>query len=162
MLARTTSVVVSFVVTLLVGAVLLSACTQRHARPARRVGAVMAVAGVAGLVAAVAVSPYTDHEDPFINGFSLMSGAGIITFAIGDLSDPRTVDPPETEDQKLTRWARELTEKAVSAARKNQCERVRELEQRVHLYDRNVHDFVFMRDPAILRCLSLASAPAPV
>jgi hypothetical protein len=39
---------------------------------------------------------------------------------------------------------------------------VRRLEKRVHLYDREVHDFVFMRDPEIVRCLEPPSpAPAP-
>jgi len=154
MLARTTSLVVCFAL----GAVLLSACGPRHARPARRVGQVMALAGVAGLVAAVSVSPYIDNEDPFVSGFSVMSGAGIVTFAIGELSDPQSAAPTETEEQKLSRWARELTTKAAGAARASRCDRVRSLEKRVHLYDRNVHDFVFMRDPAIVRCL--ASSPA--
>ena len=119
----------------------------------------MALAGVAGLVAAVAVSPHIENEDPLVTGFSVMSGAGVITFALGELAAPPTSVPVETEDQKLSRWARELTAKAAGAARANRCARVRSLEKRVHLYDREVHDFVFMRDPAIVRCLDPEALP---
>jgi hypothetical protein len=35
---------------------------------------------------------------------------------------------------------------------------VRKWEPRVRVYDANVHDFVFMRDPEILRCLGPAPA----
>ena len=30
----------------------------------------------------------------------------------------------------------------------------------MNLYDREVHDFVFMRDPAIVRCLASATSAA--
>ncbi len=35
------------------------------------------------------------------------------------------------------------------------------LERRVNVYDREVHDFVFMRDPAIVKCLEGAPAAPP-
>jgi hypothetical protein len=38
---------------------------------------------------------------------------------------------------------------------------VRRLEKRVNLYNRDVHDFVFMRDPEILKCFEAAPEPAP-
>lgn len=141
---------------------LATACTARTAPGARKVGQVLAIAGVVGLVGTVALQGVVD-EDPLLVGFSVMSGGGILTFAAGDLSQLDDGPPPETEQQKLRRWARILTGRAAGAAREGRCPRVRKYERRVHLYDPEVHDFVFMRDPEILRCLdtSLGEAPPP-
>lgn len=139
----------------------LAACTARQAPTARRVGQVAAIAGVVGLMATVLVSPKIDGEDDLIRGFSVMSAGGIATFAAGDLSAPPSGPPPETEAEKHRRWAKILTERASGAARDGRCPRVHRLERRVNAYDREVHDFVFMRDPEILRCFGGAS-PAPV
>ena len=51
-----------------------------------------------------------------------------------------------------------MTERAYGYARDGRCHRVRHIEPRVRIYDREFHDFVFMKDPAIVKCLDL---PAP-
>lgn len=141
-------------------AVALAGCLPRHVPTGRRIGQALAIAGVLGMMVTAAAGPYIDGEAELVTGFSVMSAAGIGTFAVADLSDPPRAIPPETETQKLRRWARILTERASGAAREGRCPRVRRLERRVFVYDREVHDFVFMRDPEILRCLPAAPPPA--
>jgi hypothetical protein len=95
---------------------------------------------------------------------SVTSAFGITLFAVGDLTDPMRGPAPETEAQKLRRWAKILTERAGGAAREGRCPRVRRLERRVNLYNREIHDFVFMKDPEIVKCLEAPPAevaPAP-
>ena len=82
-----------------------------------------------------------------------------MTFAIAELSEPPSGGTPETRQQMHTRWAKILTERAGGAAREGNCKRVRRLEKRVDVYDREVHDFVFMRDPEIVRCLETPTEP---
>lgn len=138
--------------------VAFAACTHANAPAARRIGEVLAISGVAGLIASAATSAYTDHTGELLQASSAISAIGIATFAVGDLTDPTPGPAPETEAQKLRRWAKILTERAAGAAREGKCRRVRRLEKRVDTYDRYVHDFVFLRDPEILRCLE---APVP-
>lgn len=128
-----------------------TACRPAHAPTARRTGMVMSLVGVVGLIASAAATSVADTHD-LVVAFSATSGLGVATYAVGELSDPPRGIPPETEDQKLNRWARTLTERAGGAAREGKCARVRRLEQRVRLYDPEVHDFVFMRDPEIQKC----------
>ncbi|MDB4961516.1 MAG: hypothetical protein JWP01_1515 [Myxococcales bacterium] len=125
---------------------------------ARRFGMVTSIAGVVGMMGTALVQP--EGSEPMV-GFSLMSAGGVITFALAELSDPPKGPRPETEDEKLRRWAKILTQRAAGAAREGRCTRVRRLEKRVHLYNREVHDFVFMRDPAIVRCLDGMPAALP-
>ena len=120
----------------------------------------MSLVGVIGLIGSAAATSFADTHD-LVVGFSAMSGIGICTYAVGELSDPPKGAPPETETQKLRRWARTLTERAGGAAREGKCARVRRLEKRVHLYDPEVHDFVFMRDPEIQKCYAGAPTPPP-
>lgn len=120
---------------------------------------VMSLAGVVGLIASASASAVADTHD-LVLGFSALSAIGIGTYAVADLSDPPKGVPPETEDQKLRRWARILTSRAEGAARDGNCGRVRRLEKRVHLYDREVHDFVFMRDPEIMKCYAATGTGA--
>ncbi|TMQ09426.1 MAG: hypothetical protein E6J91_30325 [Deltaproteobacteria bacterium] len=88
-------------------------------------------------------------------GFSVVSGAGIVSYAVGELEDPAlTSGPPETIEQRNRRWAKILTQRAAGAAREGNCDRVRRIEVRVRTYDPEIHDFVFLRDPEIARCLS--------
>ena len=114
---------------------------------------VTSIAGVVGLMATAIVQGYTTKTDDMFSGFSLLSGGGILLFAAGELSDPERGPRRETETEKFSRWARILTSRAAGAAREGRCPRVRRLEKRVNVYDRVVHDFVFMRDVAILTCL---------
>ena len=136
--------------------VLAVGCRPEHAPTARRLGMVSSIAGVVGLMATAVVQGYTTKTDDMLTGFSLLSGGGIVLFAIGDLGLPRTSVRQETETEKFRRWARILTSRAAGAAREGRCPRVRRLEKRVNVYDREVHDFVFMRDAAILACLGSA------
>lgn len=145
-------------------ALVIGACTPAQSPAARGVGKVMAVGGVVGLAASAAASGVAETRE-LVTGFSVISAVGIITYAVGELSDPPKGRAPETEQHKLRRWARILTGRASGAAREGNCPRVRRLERRVNLYDREVHDFVFMRDPEIVRCLegeAAPPAPAPV
>ena len=138
-------------------AIASTACMPSHAPAARRVGMVTSVAGVLGLMASAAFQGYTDTDD-MLTAFSIMSGGGIVVFAMGELSLPPRGARQETETEKLRRWARILTTRASGAAREGRCPRVRRLEKRVNVYDREVHDFVFMRDPEILKCLEATQA----
>jgi hypothetical protein len=91
-------------------------------------------------------------------GAEAASAAGILLYASHELSGPEVVYKEESTTQRHSRWARILTEHAAGAARDGNCARVRKFEPRVRVYDSTYHDFVFMRDPEILRCLT----PAPV
>ncbi len=118
---------------------------------------VASIAGVIGLMGTAVVQGYTTRTDALLSGFSVVSGGGILLFAAGELSLPEKGPRRETESEKFSRWARILTERAAGAAREGRCPRVRRLEKRVNVYDREVHDFVFMRDAAILKCLGGAT-----
>jgi hypothetical protein len=139
---------------------LVSACTPAQAPIARRVGMVMSVGGVVGIVGSAFATRYTERADAGLLGFSIVSAAGILLYAAGDLSQPETVYKQESLPQRHHRWAKILTEHAAGAARSGNCARVRKFEPRVRVYDAEVHDFVFMRDPEILRCLS-RTTPSP-
>jgi hypothetical protein len=128
-------------------------CTHAQSQRARQIGKVAAIGGIVGLVASVGASGLTDGTEPFVSGFSIVSAAGIVGYAIAVLGDPVVNAPPETMEQRNRRWARILTERASGAAREGKCARVRRLEVRVRIYDPEVHDFVFMRDAEIVRCL---------
>jgi hypothetical protein len=91
--------------------------------------------------------------EPMLIGASVISAVGLVLFAVGELSSPEVVLKQETLPQRHHRWAKILTEHAAGAARNGNCARVRKFEPRVRIYDAEIHDFVFMRDPEILRCL---------
>lgn len=115
----------------------------------------MAITGVAGILGGVLATRATPHGHDLVLGFSLVSAAGILTYAIGELDDPALAGaPPETLEQRHHRWAKILTQRAAGAAREGNCARVRRLEVRVRDYDAEIHDFVFLRDPEIARCLA--------
>lgn len=133
---------------------LLASCTHAQAPRVRMAGEVAALGGIAGLITSIIATTVTTHARPFVVGFSVVSGAGIISYAVGELTDPAlAAPPPETVAQRNHRWARILTERAAGAAREGNCARVRRLEVHVRRYDAEIHDFVFMRDPEIIRCL---------
>lgn len=133
-------------------------CAPARSKVVGRTGMVMAIAGVAGIIASAAV-PSTSQTDEMMLGASAVSAAGIMLYAAHELSGPEIIYRKEPEEIKLTRWARILTEHAAGAARNGNCARVRKFEPRVRVYDSNYHDFVFMRDPEILRCLAPPTEP---
>ena len=134
--------------------VLVAACTSSTAPKARYAGQILSIAGVVGLIAGAATQSYHDGRTAEImGGFSIMSATGIGLYAAGELTDPALDVKPETTPEKHRRWAKILTQRAGGAAREGNCPRVRRLERRVHVYNRDVHDFVFMRDPEIVKCL---------
>ncbi|HEU4726415.1 MAG TPA: hypothetical protein VFT22_00940 [Kofleriaceae bacterium] len=139
--------------------VLTAGCTHAQASRARLAGEVAALGGVAGIIAGVLATSVTPQGKQIVTGFSILSGAGIVTYAVGELEDPASDGPVETLAQRNHRWAKILTERAAGAAREGKCARVRRLEIRVRRYDPDVHDFVLLRDPEVLRCLQ--SPPAP-
>ena len=131
----------------------LGACTPAQAPTARKVGKWVAIGGVAGLIGTAVASRETAGDTGyFIDVFSLASLIGIGTFAAGDLATPAPIQ--ESMPERHHRWARILTERAFGAARDGKCPRVRRLETRVRFYDHEVHDFMFMRDPAIQKCMT--------
>jgi hypothetical protein len=132
-------------------------CAPARSKAVGRTGMVMAIAGVAGIIASAAASPSTTHADEMMLGSEVVSAVGIMLYAAHELSGPEIVYKEEDPVSKHMRWARILTEHAAGAARTGNCARVRKFEPRVRVYDSNYHDFVFMKDPEILRCLS----PAP-
>ncbi|MBL9016502.1 MAG: hypothetical protein JNL83_20100 [Myxococcales bacterium] len=148
---------------MLIGAlVVAAACTSTTAPKARFAGTLLSVSGVVGLIGGAATQSYHDgHTAEIMAGFSIMSGVGIGLYAAGELLDPLPGPRPETVPEKHRRWAKILTERAGGAAREGNCRRVRRLERRVHVYNRDVHDFVFMRDPEIVKCLEGAPPAEP-
>jgi hypothetical protein len=146
----------------LIGAlVVAAACTSTTAPKARYAGQILSVTGVFGLIGGALTQTYHDGRTAEIMaGFSIMSAVGIGLYAAGELLDPMPGPRPETVPEKHRRWAKILTQRAGGAAREGNCTRVRRLERRVHVYNRDVHDFVFMRDPEIVKCLE-DSRPAP-
>ena len=145
----------------LIGAlVLVAACTRTTAPKARLAGEILSIAGVVGLIGGAITQSYHDgHTAEVMAGFSVTSALGIGLFAGGELLDPTPGPRPETVPEKHRRWAKILTQRAGGAAREGNCPRVRRLERRVHVYNRDVHDFVFMRDPEIVKCLEGARPP---
>lgn len=134
---------------------LAAGCTHAQAPRARLAGEVAALAGVAGIIAGCLTTSVTSHAHDIVVGSSALSAAGIITYALGELTDPALAGaPPETVEQRNRRWAKILTQRAAGAAREGNCARVRRLEVRVRTYDPDIHDFVFLRDPEITACLA--------
>lgn len=140
--------------------VIAPGCTSTQAPIARRVGMVASIGGVVGLTAGAAASRVADTEG-VVAVFSLISAIGIGLYAAGELTDPHYAVEVETTAEKHHRWARILTERAFRYAREGNCKRVRRVEKRVFVYDRELHDFVFLRDEAIAACMSAANDPAP-
>lgn len=119
---------------------------------------VASIGGVVGLTAGATASAIADTRE-VVAVFSLISAIGIGLYAVGELTDPAFETRVETTVEKHHRWARILTERAFRYAREGNCPRVRRVEKRVNVYDRELHDFVFMRDEEIAKCMSAASDP---
>jgi hypothetical protein len=136
--------------------VLLVGCAPAQSKAVGRTGMVLAIAGVVGIMGSAIAS-----SRELMVGSQVASAAGIGISAAHELSGPEVVYKQESQAQKHARWARILTEHAAGAARSGNCARVRKFEPRVRIYDPNVHDFVFMRDPEILRCLSAPGDAGP-
>lgn len=148
-----------FLAPVLALAMSVAGCTHAQAPKARMAGEILAISGVVGLIGGALLSRYTSsHTAEVMGSFSIMSALGITLYAIGEQTDPMTDAVPETPEQTHRRWAKILTERAAGAAREGNCMRVQHLEKRVAGYNHDVHDFVLMRDPIIVRCLE---APAP-
>ena len=144
----------------LVTALALGACSQATAPKARTAGKLMSISGVAGLIITAFAAGYLgDRTRPIVAGFSILSGVGVGTYAVGELTGPNQIE--ETVSERHHRWARILTERAYGYARDGRCPRVRHIETRVRVYDRELHDFVFMRDPEIQKCLTTPSDVPP-
>ncbi len=133
----------------------MAACTPAQVPHAKLAAELMALGGVGGLVA-VGISEHETSTNmvPLGVAAAIVSAAGIIGWAVLELQYAPEAPPPETIAQRNRRWAKILTERASGAARENDCARVKRLEARVHVYDAEIHDFVFMRDQEIVRCLS--------
>jgi hypothetical protein len=139
-------------------ALIAPGCTSTQAPIARRAGMIASIGGVVGLTASAAATAWVDAE-PAVAGFSLVSAIGIALYAVGELTDPTFGVRTESTADKHHRWARILTERAFRYAREGNCPRVRRVEKRVNFYDRELHDFVFMRDEAIAKCMTALSVP---
>lgn len=131
-----------------------TACTPAQAPYARKTGMVLSIGGVAGLIGSALAERYTDRVDDLIVGFSITSAVGIVMYAAGELSEPSITYRQEPTLVRHRRWAKILSERASGAARENRCGRVRRLERRIATYDREIHDFVLMADPEVVRCLT--------
>jgi hypothetical protein len=143
----------------LVLVIALGACTPAQAPVARKVGKILSLGGVGGMLGGAATNGFTEHTFDIVMTFSVISVIGIGMFAAGELATPAGVH--ETLTERNHRWAKVLTERAAGAARDGRCPRVRRLEVRVRGYDREIHDFVFMRDPEIMKCMTITPEPTP-
>ncbi|HET9623847.1 MAG TPA: hypothetical protein VFP84_20890 [Kofleriaceae bacterium] len=135
---------------LIVIALVATGCTRASAPRARLAGEIASLTGVGGIVASASLTGVSGDFKKAVIGFSVLTLVGMVTYAVGELTDP-SADDPALEHQ---RWARELTRQAARDARAGKCADVRQLEPRVRGYDAEVHDLVFMRDPEIARCLA--------
>lgn len=115
---------------------------------------VVSIGGVVGLTGATALDFAVDTR-PAIIGFSLVSAIGIALYTAGELTAP-SGPRQESLSEKHVRWAKILTARSFGYAREARCRRVRHIERRVLVYDRAVHDGMFMRDPEIVRCMEHA------
>jgi hypothetical protein len=141
-------------------ALVAGACTPAQAPVARKIGKVMALGGVTGLLVGAATTYFIgDSTRPVLVGFSVVTTVGIATYAAGELTGPSLHE--ESIPERNQRWARILTERAHGYARDGRCSRVRHIETRVRVYDRVLHEGVFMRDPAIQKCMANEPPPAP-
>lgn len=131
-------------------------CTPAQAPAMRTSGKVMALGGVAGIVGSAFATNLTDKANEMLVGFEMISAVGVLTYAYAELTWPRVSYRQETLAERNHRWAKILTERASGAARDGRCARVRRLEARVQKYDREIHDFVLMKDPEIVKCLTAA------
>jgi hypothetical protein len=137
-----------------------AACTPTTARPARTAGKWMSIGGVIGMIGGATLATTTEYADEIVTGFSLVTGLGVALYATAELTaGPRYKQ--ESIPERNRRWARMITEHAAGAAREGRCARVRKLEPRVRLYNAEIHDFVFMRDPEIQKCLTAPPTPPP-
>jgi len=145
---------------LVLGFVAAVGCAPARPKLVGRTSMIMALAGVATIITAAAISGRSKYADELMVGGSAISAAGIVLYAAHEMSGTETVYVQESTERKHARWARILTDHAAGAARSGNCAPVRKFEPRVRVYDANYHDFVFMRDPEILRCLSPSSEPS--
>ncbi len=140
----------------------LTACTRGTAPKARLAGELLSIGGVIGLVSGGLLSRYTGRTAEVMSSCSVISATGIGLYAAGELTDPADAPAGESTEHMHRRWVKILTERAGGAAREGNCKRVRRLEKRVDVYNREVHDFVFLRDPEIVRCLEAGGSSAPL
>lgn len=142
-------------------ALVVAGCSPAHAPKARTAGKVMSLTGVGGLIVTAFAAGYTgDATRNIVAGFSMLSAVGVGTYAVGDLSQPHA-GHEETLVERHHRWARILTDRAYGYARDGRCPRVKHIETRVRVYDREFHDFVFMKDSEIVKCLTTPASAAP-
>jgi len=139
-----------------------AACTSAQAPQMRKAAMVAALGGVAGIVGSAFARNLTDKADEMMIGCEVISAVGVASFAYAEITWPRVEYREEPLPERHRRWAKILTERASGAAREGRCARVRRLEVRVQRYDREIHDFVLMKDPEIVKCLEApASAGEP-
>jgi hypothetical protein len=135
-------------------AVVAAACTPAQAPAMRTSGKIMAIGGVAGIVGSALAMRATHNAADMLLGCELISAIGVVTYAYAELTFPHVTHRLETVSERNHRWAKILTERSSGAAREGRCDYVRRSERRVHKYDGELHDLVFMRDAEILRCLT--------
>src|SRR4051812_23931123 len=97
--------------------VVAAGCTRSQAPKARLAGEVGALGGVAGIIASTLTVSVWSQAKTSIVVFSIVSGVGIVTYAVGELTDPANEPPVETMPERNRRWAKILTERAAGAAR---------------------------------------------
>ncbi len=142
----------------LAAALAIAGCSPTMAPRAKTVGKVVSLSGVGALIiTAFAASYIGPHAREVVMGLSSLSAIGVGTYAAGELSQPSSNS--ETTAERHQRWARVLTDRAYGYARDGRCWRVRNIEPRVRVYDRDHHKTVFMRDPEIVKCLTTAPLP---
>jgi hypothetical protein len=137
--------------------VLASACTQTQARSAHRVGEVATATGLIGLLASVTVATAVpSHETTFTSvglAFVPVAVLGALLYISTDSLSRREPERVLSRRERHRAAAWDLTKRAASAARAEDCTQVQAIAPRVRELDLDFHVSVFMRDVAIQRCL---------
>lgn len=137
--------------------VLASACTQTQARRAHRVGEVATAAGLLGMLASVTIATAIPaREETFTTAglaFIPVAVLGALLYITTDSLARRELERPLSRRERHRAAAWELTKRAASAARTEDCTQVQAIAPRVRDLDVDFHVSVFMRDVAIQRCL---------
>ena len=69
-------------------ALALTACSPATAPKARLAGELMSLGGVAGIITSASLTGVSSYAKDTVYVFSVVTLLGMITYAIGDLSDP--------------------------------------------------------------------------
>jgi hypothetical protein len=134
------------------------ACTTTQARRAHRAGELatgIGLVGILGSVSAAALVPA--HEDTLTTvgiAFVPVAVLGALLYISTDrAATSHEHARPLTRRERRLGAAWDLTKRAATAARSQDCTQVQAIDPRVRDLDADFHATVFLRDVAIERCM---------